>query len=96
MLSNLIRNAFEHTEEGSIDIACSGARIAIKNPLSGLGGENGQLSAGYGIGMTVIKAISEKLGWTLSASISAGISTAVSSSSSIYSPFGRCQGCGDP
>lgn len=66
VLSNLIRNAFEHTEQGSIEISCSGTRFVIKNPLAGARGENGQLSTGFGIGMTVIEAISDKLGWTLS------------------------------
>lgn len=74
VLSNLIRNAFEHTEEGSIEIACTRRKFVIKNPLQNAGSrdEKGQLSAGFGIGMTVIEAISEKLGWTLSVSAQCG------------------------
>lgn len=76
VLSNLIRNAFEHTELGTIEITCSRQRFSIRNPLPVKDRANNsgrsQLSPGFGIGMTVIGAISDRLGWILSVTVQSG------------------------
>jgi signal transduction histidine kinase len=61
VLRNLIRNAFQHTEEGQILISQQGPVITVVNPQ--LKGDGEQDNLGFGFGLQLISQLSEKLGW---------------------------------
>lgn len=63
VLSNLIRNAFQYTQEGSIEIRCQHLQIVIENHDANLGVDNEIVSFGLGIDLT--QRICERLGWLL-------------------------------
>lgn len=61
VLRNLVRNAFQHTEEGQILITQQGPVITVINPHSKEDGE--QDSLGFGFGLQLISQLTAKLGW---------------------------------
>ncbi len=58
VINNLIRNAFEHADAGDIVITYQPSCLSVNNPIADAN------STGFGIGITVIEAITEKLDWT--------------------------------
>ncbi|WP_426369383.1 histidine kinase dimerization/phospho-acceptor domain-containing protein [Pseudocolwellia sp. HL-MZ7] len=72
-LSNLIRNAFEHTSAGIVNVEISGLSVLITNSSSGLtdGYNNAgdeQTCQGFGIGLDIVRKIVEQQGWQLALS----------------------------
>ncbi len=67
VMSNLIRNAFEHAGIGTIFITCIGSSFLIRNPLDVPISEikEGLEPARYGFGISIVEAIVEKCGWQL-------------------------------
>jgi signal transduction histidine kinase len=61
VLSNLIRNAFQHTYHGTITITQRGNRVEIINMLAEP--EPKQDNLGFGLGLQLTAQLSEKLGW---------------------------------
>lgn len=61
VLVNLIRNAFQHTWEGTITIHQHGNRVVITNPLPPAVAEQHDL--GFGLGLQLTAQLTEKLGW---------------------------------
>tara|TARA_R100000687_G_scaffold74715_2_gene65840 strand:+ start:1846 stop:3177 length:1332 start_codon:yes stop_codon:yes gene_type:complete len=70
VLSNLIRNAFEHADSGTVELRVGRRDIEISNPCvkpAQLAHEAHSVTAdGFGIGLSLVGAISEKLGWQFS------------------------------
>lgn len=74
LLANLIRNAFEHTFEGLIDIDINQTGISISDTGIGLSngtspikrGESGRDS--FGLGLDIVSRISDRKGWELTLS----------------------------
>lgn len=74
VLSNLIRNAYEHTFEGQVDISISEHEICINDTGIGLNdkhtilqrGESGRDS--FGLGLDIVSRIADKKGWRLTLS----------------------------
>ena len=66
VMNNLIRNAFEHTDAGDVVITYQQSCLSVSNPIADAD------STGFGIGVTVIEAIAEKLGWEFTLDISQG------------------------
>lgn len=77
LIGNLIRNAFSYTDKGSVVIIVDGSEIIIED--SGIGmqekeieemfkpfqrGENKQ-RGGYGVGLTIVKMLSERFNWPI-------------------------------
>lgn len=61
VLGNLIRNAFQHTWEGTITIRQQGNSVAILNPQTPA--DNDQQNLGFGLGLQLTDQLTRKLGW---------------------------------
>lgn len=62
VLGNLIRNAFQHTWEGSIHIQQQGNQVIITNSQSPA--NSGQDDLGFGLGLQLTTKLIKKLNWT--------------------------------
>lgn len=60
VLRNLIRNAFQHTQEGSISIHQKGSVVTVSNSQASSEESN---NLGFGFGLQLITLLTEKLGW---------------------------------
>lgn len=71
-LANLLRNAFEHTFEGQIDIQVSDVGIKIIDTGIGLSSQNNPIKRGesgrdsFGLGLDIVSRIANRKGWQLS------------------------------
>lgn len=74
VLVNLIRNAFEHTFEGRIDINISNTGISICDTGLGLSSDTNPINRGesgrdsFGLGLDIVSRIADRKGWKLSLS----------------------------
>ncbi|MFT5426307.1 MAG: signal transduction histidine kinase [Gammaproteobacteria bacterium] len=89
MIGNLIRNAFSYTDEGDVVIRIEGVDLIIED--SGIGipeqdvkkmfkpfqrGET-KLRGGYGVGLTIVKMLSERFNWPIQVESQLGKGTKV-------------------
>lgn len=89
MIGNLIRNAFSYTDEGDVVIKVEGLALVIED--SGIGmpeqdveqmfkpfqrGENKQ-RGGYGVGLTIVKMLSDRFNWPINIESQLGKGTRV-------------------
>ncbi|SIS67086.1 sensor histidine kinase [Neptunomonas antarctica] len=71
LLANLIRNAFEHTFEGQIDIDVNNSGICITDTGIGLSGDTNLVKRGqsgrdsFGLGLDIVSRIANRKGWKL-------------------------------
>jgi len=77
MIGNIIRNAFSYTDEGEVRIIIDGASLIIED--SGIGIPDTQMDSlfrpfqrgkhkqrgGYGVGLTIVKMLSDRFGWPI-------------------------------
>ena len=67
VLGNLIRNAFQHTQCGSVRISQSGNQLSIVNVNSDDDGlalsAEAENQLGYGLGLELVQRVTAKLGW---------------------------------
>lgn len=74
VLTNLIRNAFEHTFEGQIDIDVSESGISISDTGIGLSSDTNPIKRGasgrdsFGLGLDIVTRIANKKSWKLALS----------------------------
>ncbi len=61
--SNIVRNAFQHADEGTIDIVLSDEALTVANALAG--DDAGPSPDSYGLGLMLIQDLTANLGWTL-------------------------------
>jgi len=89
LFGNLIRNAFLYTEKGSISIDVNSSSVIIKDSGKGMpqqqvdeifkpyyrGSNTG--THGYGVGLTIVKRLSDRFNWPISMSSTPGKGTRV-------------------
>lgn len=63
VLTNLIRNAFQHTQEGDVQVQCLAGRVIINNTDNGLA--HGNRDDSFGLGLMLSQQICERMGWRL-------------------------------
>lgn len=61
-VSNLIRNAFQHTESGAVSISQTGGQIRVSNPCDSQA-DHQSSELGFGMGVRLIKKLAERFGW---------------------------------
>lgn len=61
LLNNLIRNAFQHTDSGNIDIRFSRRCLCVSNPM----GSDSIGQQGFGLGLKLVNALASKFSWTI-------------------------------
>lgn len=75
VVANLVRNAFAYTESGHIDVRLSADRLEVSDTGMGIRAEEigrvfqryykGSASHGSGIGLSLVKRICDRCGWTI-------------------------------
>lgn len=74
VISNLLRNAFQYTSNGEINVEIAEHRIQIKDTGTGMIRENSLTPSektddavyqGYGIGLSIVQRLCDKAGWNL-------------------------------
>lgn len=63
VVGNLIRNAFQHTWEGKVEITLSGSLLTIDNDLISHAADNDVSEQGFGLGLQLTEQLCHKLGW---------------------------------
>lgn len=89
LLGNLLRNAVIYTESGSIDIHIGNREISIEDSGVGISEQeieqvfeafyrgNGGAQSGHGVGLTIVKRLSDRFGWPISFDSAVGVGTRV-------------------
>jgi signal transduction histidine kinase len=87
MIGNIIRNAFSYTDEGEIKITINSSSLVIED--SGIGIDNKQMDTifkafnkgkqrgGYGVGLTIVKMLSDRYNWPIKIDSKLNIGTKV-------------------
>lgn len=76
VVGNLLRNAFTYTDEGMVSTAISGDSVTIEDTGPGMDAEEAQKAfepyvrssrqrGGFGVGLTIVKRLSDRFGWTV-------------------------------
>ncbi|MDD5297766.1 MAG: HAMP domain-containing sensor histidine kinase [Rhodocyclaceae bacterium] len=88
IVGNLVRNAFAHTEAGQVAISLDADRLDVSDTGVGIKSEEigrvfqryykGAASQGQGIGLSLVKRICERYGWSISIESREGQGTAAS------------------
>jgi len=68
VLNNLVRNAFQHTQQGSVHIVQKNNEVLITNIETGLdplnsNGSSSNKELGFGLGMQLVEKLTKQFGW---------------------------------
>lgn len=75
--ANMIRNGFQHTEEGRVVIRIDASSLTVENTVSDQSQDPAAgLVAGGGVGLNLIRRIADRLGWQFSLSVAGPTVTA--------------------
>ncbi|MDH3317792.1 MAG: HAMP domain-containing histidine kinase [Gammaproteobacteria bacterium] len=89
LFGNLIRNAFDYTDSGTVTIQVNPGSVSIEDSGQGMHGEDvdrvfepfyrGGLRqrGGHGVGLTIVKRLSDRFGWPVHVSSEIGVGTRV-------------------
>jgi signal transduction histidine kinase len=89
MLGNLLRNAFSYTDAGEVTVEVGAGTVVIRD--TGVGIAPGKLDAmyqpfvrgdtarrgGHGVGLTIVRRLSDRFGWPVTIDSTLGIGTRV-------------------
>jgi signal transduction histidine kinase len=98
LFGNLLGNAFAYTESGYVRVSVQPGQVTVED--SGVGMDEDAIerafqpfyrglasgSDGYGIGLTIVKRVAEKFGWSVCLDSTPGVGTCVT----VTFPDGRC------
>ncbi|MBU1214615.1 MAG: HAMP domain-containing histidine kinase [Gammaproteobacteria bacterium] len=86
-VSNLLRNAMFHTQTGTIRLVLNKGSLVVSDTGVGMNSDErarvfdrhykGQQSAGFGVGLSLVKRICERYGWHINIDSAAGVGTTV-------------------
>ncbi|MEJ2534422.1 MAG: HAMP domain-containing sensor histidine kinase [Gammaproteobacteria bacterium] len=76
VVGNLLRNAFAYTDEGSVNVTIKGRSVIIEDTGPGMDPDaleqvfkpffrNERQRGGFGVGLTIVKRMSDRFGWTV-------------------------------
>ena len=87
MLTNLIRNAIQHTASGKIDVIVKGNRVIVSDTGTGMDPDElklvtqphlpGDRDPGFGLGLSIVKRLCDRLSWRLKIESEKGRGTTV-------------------
>ena len=89
LFGNLIRNAFDYTDSGAVEIRVEPGSVSIQDTGRGISEKEvdqvfepfysagGRQRGGHGVGMTIVKRLSDRFGWPVSISSELGVGTRV-------------------
>ena len=87
VIGNILRNAIEHTKDGTVELSMNGENLFITDTGEGIAKNNIQhvfersfttKSSGFGMGLTLAKKLCDRLGWELVIDSTPGVGTSVS------------------
>jgi signal transduction histidine kinase len=87
VLSNLIRNAIQHTESGKISVVVKDDRVIVSDTGAGIGPDDlkrvnlplatGTQNKGFGLGLSIVKRLCNRFDWKLNIESETGLGTTV-------------------
>jgi signal transduction histidine kinase len=89
LFGNLIRNAFDYTDSGTVTIRVDPGSVSIEDSGRGMRGEDvdrafepffqggSRQRGGHGVGLTIVKRLSDRFGWPVHVSSEIGVGTRV-------------------
>ncbi|NND61544.1 MAG: HAMP domain-containing histidine kinase [Gammaproteobacteria bacterium] len=92
MIGNLVRNAFSYTDEGEVTVLIEPDQVVISDTGVGMSSEQvervyepfvrggapgGSRRGGYGVGLTIVKRLSDRFDWPVSIKSELGVGTSV-------------------
>ncbi|MDX1528877.1 MAG: HAMP domain-containing sensor histidine kinase [Gammaproteobacteria bacterium] len=99
LFGNLIRNAFDYTDSGTVVVRISPGSVSIEDSGRGMPGEEVERvfepfyrggtrqRGGHGVGLTIVKRLSDRFGWPVHVSSEIGVGTRVQ----VDFPESRCE-----
>ena len=89
LLGNLLRNAFSYTDAGQVTVEIGAGKVSIRDTGVGIAAEKieemfrpfvrgeGNRRGGHGVGLTIVRRLSDRFGWPVSITSDPGVGTTV-------------------
>lgn len=89
LLGNLLRNAFSYTDAGQVTVEIGAGKVSIRDTGVGIAAEKieemfrpfvrgeGNRRGGHGVGLTIVRRLSDRFGWPVSIASDPGVGTTV-------------------
>jgi signal transduction histidine kinase len=89
LLGNLLRNAFSYTDAGQVTVEIGAGKVTIRDTGVGIAAEKieemfrpfvrgeGNRRGGHGVGLTIVRRLSDRFGWPVNISSDPGVGTTV-------------------
>jgi signal transduction histidine kinase len=89
LLGNLLRNAFSYTDAGQVTVEIGAGKVSIRDTGVGIAAEKieemfrpfvrgeGARRGGHGVGLTIVRRLSDRFGWPVNIASDPGVGTTV-------------------